>query len=207
MLENIKKIVATIILCVLVGLILEYVYIESQPKDSDLDGWTDVEEQEAGTSPFDSDTDDDGIKDPEDPTPLNPGILTSDEQKLEGYKYLEYDTRFFDHIRHEDIKIPKGATMMKSKELRVGYGEARGCTYEINASAPQVMDFFLEKLVDDSWHAYPVLDSFDPHKMCNHMRFGKREFREQGEYVDIVVIGLRYEDDYSQFTIIYGYPT
>ena len=36
----------------------------------------------AGTSPFDSDTDDDGIKDPEDPTPLHPGILTSDEQKL-----------------------------------------------------------------------------------------------------------------------------
>ena len=43
MLENIKKIVATIILCILVGLVLEYVYIESQPKDSDLDGWTDVE--------------------------------------------------------------------------------------------------------------------------------------------------------------------
>ena len=41
--ENIKKIVATIILCILVGLVLEYVYIESQPKDSDLDGWTDVE--------------------------------------------------------------------------------------------------------------------------------------------------------------------
>ena len=39
----------------------------------------------AGTSPFDSDTDDDGIKDPEDPTPLHPGILTSDEQKLKDY--------------------------------------------------------------------------------------------------------------------------
>ena len=41
--ENSSHYNFTIILCILVGLVLEYVYIESQPKDSDLDGWTDVE--------------------------------------------------------------------------------------------------------------------------------------------------------------------
>jgi len=120
---DLKRTAAAIILCILVGLILG-IYIESQPKDSDLDGWTDVEEQEAGTSPFDSDTDDDGIKDPEDPTPLNPGILTSDEQKLKDYKYVEYDIEVLyswssnkthlEHIRLEDVRIPEGSTTVSN---------------------------------------------------------------------------------------------
>ena len=77
----------------------------------------------AGTSPFDSDTDDE-LKDPEDSTPLNPGILTSDEQKLEGYKYMEYDIEVLyswssnkthlEHIRLEDVRIPEGSTTVSN---------------------------------------------------------------------------------------------
>ena len=122
----------------------------------------------AGTSPFDSDTDEE-LKDPEDSTPLNPGILTSDEQKLEDYKYMdmEYDIEVLyilwssnkthlEHIRLEDVRIPEGSTMIKFKETWAGYGEQRWCTYQINASALQVIDFFLRNMVHDGWHAYPA---------------------------------------------------
>jgi hypothetical protein len=44
------------------------------PIDSDGDGWTDVEEQIAGTNPQQSDTDGDGYWDPLDPNPLDPKI-------------------------------------------------------------------------------------------------------------------------------------
>jgi len=223
--ENIKKIVATIILCILVGLVLEYVYIESQPKDSDLDGWTDVEEQEAGTSPFDSDTDDDGIKDPEDPTPLHPGILTSDEQKLKDYKYMEYDIEVLyswssnkthlEHIRLEDVRIPEGSTMIKFKETRIGYGVQRWCTYQINASALQVIDFFLRNMIHDGWHAYPAwllygeigskIGSWGPFYFAGGISEMNMHFTKERYEVTIVVVGLE-EDDYSQFTIVYSYP-
>jgi len=220
---DLKRTVAAIILCILVGLILG-IYIESQPKDSDLDGWTDVEEQEAGTSPFDSDTDDDGIKDPEDPTPLHPGILTSDEQKLKDYKYVEYDIEVLyswssnkthlEHIRLEDVRIPEGSTMIKFKETWVGYGEQRWCTYEINASALQVIDFFLRNMVHDGWHTHPGYyikydrTSWAPFNFVGisgmDMHFMKNS-DAKGEYITIVVVGLE-EDDHSQFTIVYGYP-
>ena len=222
---DLKRTVAAIILCILVGLILG-IYIESQPKDSDLDGWTDVEEQEAGTSPFDSDTDDDdGIKDPEDPTPLNPGILTSDEQKLKDYKYVEYDIEVLyswssnkthlEHIRLEDVRIPEGSTMIKFKETWAGYGEQRWCTYQINASALQVIDFFLRNMVHDGWHAYPArllygeigskIGSWGPFYFAGGISEMNMHFTKERYEVTIVVVGLE-EDDYSQFTIVYSYP-
>jgi hypothetical protein len=39
-------------------------------EDSDGDGWTDEQEQRAGTNPYDIDTDGDDIWDPKDPNPL-----------------------------------------------------------------------------------------------------------------------------------------
>lgn len=42
--------------------------------DSDGDGWTDAQEQDAGTDPFRVDTDGDGYRDPEDPSPLDPYV-------------------------------------------------------------------------------------------------------------------------------------
>ena len=47
---------------------------ENAPADSDGDGWTDAQEQDAGTDPFRVDTDGDGYRDPEDPDPLNPYV-------------------------------------------------------------------------------------------------------------------------------------
>ena len=46
--------------------------------DSDGDGWSDVQEEIAGTDPDDVDTDNDGYWDPLDPNPLNPDIPGSD---------------------------------------------------------------------------------------------------------------------------------
>jgi len=47
---------------------------ENAPADSDGDGWTDAQEQDAGTDPFRVDTDGDGYRDPEDPDPLDPYV-------------------------------------------------------------------------------------------------------------------------------------
>ncbi|MFQ5842604.1 MAG: hypothetical protein ACE5I8_09225 [Thermodesulfobacteriota bacterium] len=43
---------------------------EEEVVDSDGDGWTDEEEERAGTDPNNKDTDGDGIWDPQDPNPL-----------------------------------------------------------------------------------------------------------------------------------------
>lgn len=43
-----------------------------QDKDSDQDGWTNLEEEQAGTDPYNKDTDGDGYNDPVDPNPLVP---------------------------------------------------------------------------------------------------------------------------------------
>jgi len=42
--------------------------------DSDGDGWTDAQEQSAGTNPYSVDTDGDGYWDPQDPNPLDPSV-------------------------------------------------------------------------------------------------------------------------------------
>jgi len=49
---------------------------EEEPSavDSDGDGWTDVQEREAGSDPFNADTDGDGRWDPLDPNPLDANI-------------------------------------------------------------------------------------------------------------------------------------
>jgi len=44
----------------------------ASPLDSDGDGWSDVEEEVAGTDPYNKDTDGDGHDDPIDPNPLVP---------------------------------------------------------------------------------------------------------------------------------------
>ncbi len=48
--------------------------------DSDGDGWTDVQEDIAGTDPHTVDTDDDGYWDPHDPNPLDPNIPIDEDQ-------------------------------------------------------------------------------------------------------------------------------
>ncbi len=49
---------------------------EEEPSavDSDGDGWTDVQERESGSDPFNVDTDGDGLWDPLDPNPLDTNI-------------------------------------------------------------------------------------------------------------------------------------
>ncbi len=42
--------------------------------DSDGDGWSDVQEEKAGTNPYKADTDGDGYRDPKDDNPLDPNI-------------------------------------------------------------------------------------------------------------------------------------
>ena len=46
--------------------------------DSDHDGWSDEYESIMGTDPYNSDTDGDGIEDPDDPTPK--GSLINEEE-------------------------------------------------------------------------------------------------------------------------------
>jgi len=61
------------ILCILIGIALVGYIIGTSKKtiqkDSDSDGWTDIQEREAHTNPFDANTDHDGIWGPEDPDP------------------------------------------------------------------------------------------------------------------------------------------
>lgn len=72
-------VVALLVLCLLLGTTsCEYLEeIESQ-MDTDGDGWTDAQEEIAGTDPNKVDTDDDGYWDPHDSNPLDPDISTSD---------------------------------------------------------------------------------------------------------------------------------
>ncbi len=45
---------------------------DSASEDSDGDGWSDEKEREMGTNPYSVDSDNDGLKDPEDPNPTVP---------------------------------------------------------------------------------------------------------------------------------------
>lgn len=51
--------------------------IQSSQQDSDGDGWTDVQEQKAGTNPYNKDTDGDGYWDSKDENPLDKNIPVS----------------------------------------------------------------------------------------------------------------------------------
>ena len=80
--------------------------------------------------------------------------------------------------------------------------------------APHVIDFFLRNMIYDGWHTHPgYYIKYDRIEQVGHhlislgylerMHFMKNS-DAKGEYITIVV-GLE-EDDYSQFTIVYGYP-
>ena len=224
-----KKIEIAVVgtLCILIGIALAGCidYSDEAPekamwKDSDFDGWTDTQEREAHTNPFDVDTDHDGIWDPEDPNPLYFGILTDSTQKLEAGGYLEYlDLASAPGwvgkkpciVTWEDLPIPKESTLLTNKlSIPSGYACDRSYfSYETNASSPQVIDFFLENMLYNGWHICNATDRF-----CNapdqfwfdngiygmHMQFFKKG--AQDEYITILVTG---EEDYpySQFTIIW----
>ena len=56
--------------------------------DTDGDGWTNEQEKIAGTSPYNVDTDGDGIWDPSDPNPLNPDIPPNDRPEPLGFEAI-----------------------------------------------------------------------------------------------------------------------
>lgn len=221
-----KTIVAVIgALCILIGIALAGCidYSDEAPeetiqKDSDLDGWTDIQEREAHTNPFDVDTDHDGILDPEDPNPLYIGILTDPKQKLEAGECLEFDylsilppnvhymgTEEHRNITFEDIRLPEGSTKPDCKYTVGGYSDAFWCNSNIYASPTKVMDFFIEKMLYDGWDiTYCKWDSIGWTQKYGIMYFQKLE--GEGQYVTITVIGSEREPEYSQFTIILVLP-
>jgi len=71
--------VALLILCLLPGTTsCEYLEEFESQLDSDGDGWTNAQEEIAGTDPNNVDTDNDGYWDPLDSNPLDPDISASD---------------------------------------------------------------------------------------------------------------------------------
>ena len=227
-----KKMNITVIgtLCILIGIALTGCidYSGESPektiqKDSDFDGWTDIQEREAHTNPFDADTDHDGIWDPEDPDPSRPGILTDTEQKLEVGRYVEFDlARMYptgipkyirDHlgigdsehynITREDVRLPKGSALIAvSPPCSVGYTSGRlYWSYEIYASSPQVADFFLEEMAyKRGWQVCDRVHQFERYGICEIRMYYLRP-GDQDLYRTIIVIGQE-EGRYSQFIII-----
>lgn len=189
--------------------------------DSDLDGWADTQEKETHTNPFDSDTDHDGFLDPEDPDPLHPGILTDPEQKLGVGGPLEYDAvkvtknsprmTYVGIIEHynvtlEDVRLPEECTELDIRFVTAGYGDSTWCSYDIDATPTQVIDFFIENMMYDGWDiTYCEWDLFArPQKS-----YGVMSFQKEGDgepvYVTITVTGSEESPEHSQFIIIAYY--
>ena len=220
--KNMKKIEIAVfgVICILIGIALAGYIVSSgetpektMQKDSDRDGWTDIQEREVHTNPFDVDSDHDGIQDPEDPEPLHPGILTNPEQKLEGGGSYEYDAAIMFGsktpyiVTVEDPLIPKELTLLTTKlDIPSGYACYRSYfSFEINASSPQVIDFFLENMPRWGWHTCNASDRY-----CNkpelfdfygiygaHMQFFQKG--DQDRYLTILVIG---EETYPYSQVI-----
>jgi hypothetical protein len=56
-----------------IGQSVVHVYSDARVADVDEDGWSDPIEMDNGTNPYEADTDGDGVTDPDDVSPLNPG--------------------------------------------------------------------------------------------------------------------------------------
>jgi len=203
------------VICILIGIALAGYIVSSGENDSDRDGWTDIQEREVHTNPFDVDSDHDGIQDPEDPEPLHPGILTNPEQKLEEGGYLEYGYEWGGcrvaggdfNVTHDDIRLPNGSTKVDCKRIGGGYGEGRWCSYYSYRSPTRVLDFFIDKMMQDGWdNSYYKFDSIGWAKEFGILKFQKLEGGSEGVYVTIIVIGLESGPEYSQFTIHYEVP-
>ena len=81
---KVKWIVSVSLVAIFVFSVFCSVNICAEPgKDSDYDGWSDEYEKTIGTDPYNHDTDGDGIRDPDDPTPK--GSLVSEEEVWETF--------------------------------------------------------------------------------------------------------------------------
>ncbi len=69
-----RKLAIVLLPLLLLALIIGAFGCREEGKDSDGDGWTDAQEQSAGTDPYRVDTDGDGYWDPQDPNPLDSNI-------------------------------------------------------------------------------------------------------------------------------------
>ncbi len=69
-----RKLAIVLVPLLLLVLIISAIGCGGDGKDSDGDGWTDAQEQNAGTDPYGVDTDGDGYWDPQDPNPLDSNI-------------------------------------------------------------------------------------------------------------------------------------
>jgi uncharacterized protein YfaS (alpha-2-macroglobulin family) len=81
-----KRIRVIPIVVVIFMLLLNFNYsVWGESLDSDFDGWSDEYERIIGTDPFNPDTDGDGIRDPDDPTPN--GSFMNTEEVWEAFEF------------------------------------------------------------------------------------------------------------------------
>ncbi len=73
----VTKLWIVIVPLLLLALIIGTIGCGGDGKDTDGDGWTDAQEQSAGTDIYEVDTDGDGYWDPQDPNPLDLSIPTA----------------------------------------------------------------------------------------------------------------------------------
>ena len=69
-----RKLAVVLVPLLILVLVIGGVGCGGDGKDSDGDGWTDAQEQNAGTDPYGVDTDGDGYWDPQDPNPLDANV-------------------------------------------------------------------------------------------------------------------------------------